>query len=147
MIDRVAVVGRLPDCDVVVPDGLVSGRHLSVAPSDDGVRIKDLGSSNGTFISGERVTAPRVLTENTTVQIGAVAITLVREGGSSTGGQCFVVAQSGRRMLGLAWSPSVRPVRFLLRHAVPEVYRGRGWLGRPGQQHMAGRYLRKALQC
>lgn len=93
---RPLVVGRLPDCDVVVPDGLVSGHHLRIEPADGGVLIEDLGSSNGTFIDGQRIVGPRLVTADTVVQVGAAAVTIARAGGAVAGSNCFVVVQSGR---------------------------------------------------
>ena len=50
---HVANVGRNASNDVVIDDGHVSGRHLRIL---DGTVAVDLGSSNGTFIEGKRVT-------------------------------------------------------------------------------------------
>jgi pSer/pThr/pTyr-binding forkhead associated (FHA) protein len=49
------VIGRSPECDVVVRDVLLSRRHLRVEPLGERWVITDLGSKNGTFIDNERV--------------------------------------------------------------------------------------------
>ncbi|HET7631405.1 MAG TPA: adenylate/guanylate cyclase domain-containing protein [Gemmatimonadaceae bacterium] len=49
------VVGRAPTCDFPVIDPTISRRHAEVAADDTGVAVRDLGSSNGTFINGERI--------------------------------------------------------------------------------------------
>lgn len=51
------VVGRGPDCDIVIDDTAVSRRHARITRSPDGqCVIMDLGSKNGTFVSGREVT-------------------------------------------------------------------------------------------
>src|SRR3954449_12738038 len=50
------LVGRAPTCDVPVFDPTISRRHAEVSLVPGGVEIVDLGSSNGTFVNGDRVT-------------------------------------------------------------------------------------------
>jgi DNA-binding NtrC family response regulator len=52
-----AVVGKDPTCDVHVDDPFVSARHLRIEPRHGRWHLVDLGSTNGTFISGARVAA------------------------------------------------------------------------------------------
>jgi pSer/pThr/pTyr-binding forkhead associated (FHA) protein len=49
------VIGRREDCDLRIPLGDVSRKHCRLVKDDAGVRIEDLGSSNGTYRNGERV--------------------------------------------------------------------------------------------
>ncbi len=49
------VLGRAPGCDVVVTDPSVSRRHAEIRPSGGGWELRDLGSSNGTWIGERRV--------------------------------------------------------------------------------------------
>ncbi|GAB3593310.1 FtsK/SpoIIIE domain-containing protein [Angustibacter peucedani] len=49
------VVGRAPGCGLVVDDPQLSRQHLSLTVTADGVRLHDLGSSNGTKVDGARV--------------------------------------------------------------------------------------------
>jgi hypothetical protein len=51
----VTVLGRGAEADVVVDDAGVSRRHAEVHTDGDRVRVVDLGSTNGTFVDGERV--------------------------------------------------------------------------------------------
>ncbi|MCC6749735.1 MAG: sigma 54-interacting transcriptional regulator [Deltaproteobacteria bacterium] len=54
---RPVVVGTDPTCDLVLTDPAVSARHLSVEPRREGFLLKDLGSTNGTFVDGYRAEA------------------------------------------------------------------------------------------
>ncbi len=52
----IAIIGRLPACDIVLPYPQVSGRHSSVMRSPDGsLLVSDLGSTNGTYVNGQRL--------------------------------------------------------------------------------------------
>ncbi|GIW13000.1 MAG: hypothetical protein KatS3mg062_0439 [Tepidiforma sp.] len=52
------LLGRGPDCDVVIPDLAVSRHHAEIRHrSDGGLELRDLGSRNGTFLNGERIAA------------------------------------------------------------------------------------------
>lgn len=49
------VVGRSPDCDLVLADPSVSRRHARLLPRGGELLVEDLGSSGGTFVNGQRV--------------------------------------------------------------------------------------------
>ncbi|MES2176832.1 MAG: adenylate/guanylate cyclase domain-containing protein [Gemmatimonadota bacterium] len=49
------LVGRAPTCDLPIFDPTISRRHAEIVAEDDRLRIRDLGSSNGTFINGAKV--------------------------------------------------------------------------------------------
>src|SRR5260370_41397826 len=46
------VIGRSPDCQIVLKDFGISRTHARITVSDDGVRIADLKSKNGTQVNG-----------------------------------------------------------------------------------------------
>lgn len=50
------VVGRDNDCQIRIPVADVSRRHCELLVGDDRLALRDLGSSNGSFVNGERVT-------------------------------------------------------------------------------------------
>jgi pSer/pThr/pTyr-binding forkhead associated (FHA) protein len=50
------VLGRHAECDVLLTEGHASRRHAKVLLTPDGAWVEDLGSSNGTFINGSRIT-------------------------------------------------------------------------------------------
>ncbi len=49
------VVGRSSDCDLVLADPSVSGRHARISWRGDKILLEDLGSANGTWVDGKRV--------------------------------------------------------------------------------------------
>jgi transcriptional regulator with AAA-type ATPase domain len=58
-IDKALVAGRSAECDIAIPtDGACSRVHLRIVPRGDALQIADLGSRNGTFVDGRRVTDP-----------------------------------------------------------------------------------------
>jgi hypothetical protein len=68
------VIGRLPDCDVVLSDTNVSRRHAELRRKDDGVSVVDLGSTNGTRVNGTRV-REQLLSSGDEVSVGSTRLT------------------------------------------------------------------------
>ena len=69
---RTIVVGRAVTSDLPIYDPTVSRRHAEVSLVDGGVRVQDLGSSNGTFVNGTRV-SETVVSDGDVVTFGKVA--------------------------------------------------------------------------
>jgi hypothetical protein len=69
-LDRPLLIGRRPDCDIVLRDDAVSGHHARVAWDGDAWQVEDLLSTNGTFLNGDRVHAPVPLHAGDAVRIG-----------------------------------------------------------------------------
>jgi hypothetical protein len=67
--DRPLVVGRLAECDIVISDSNVSRRHAEFWRTSEGIAVRDLGSTNGTFVNGHRVDAVS-LTPRDEVEVG-----------------------------------------------------------------------------
>jgi len=67
------VVGRSTDCHWVISSGAVSRRHARILRQGGEITIEDLGSSNGTFVNGERLSEPKVLQQGqAAVRFGSV---------------------------------------------------------------------------
>lgn len=64
------VLGRSDEADVVLDDPYASEFHLRLVASEDGLTLHDLGSTNGTYLNGRRVTAPTELRRGDAVQVG-----------------------------------------------------------------------------
>jgi DNA-binding NtrC family response regulator len=63
------MVGRNPGCDLVLADKKVSAAHLELSATASGVRVRDLGSKNGTFLGEHRI-VEAYLAEESTLRCG-----------------------------------------------------------------------------
>ncbi|MFK7739327.1 MAG: FHA domain-containing protein [Planctomycetota bacterium] len=66
-------IGRKPANDIVLADEKTSGVHCEITPEDGRPVLKDLGSTNGTFLDGKRVTEV-VLTDGDVVTVGRLRV-------------------------------------------------------------------------
>lgn len=72
-------IGRGGEADIQLPAPAVSRRHAVLQPSGDEWVLNDLNSTNGTFVNGQRISAPRRLAAGDVIQIGPFR--LAYEGG------------------------------------------------------------------
>lgn len=66
----VLLIGRDVTNDIVIGDAEISRQHARLTRTPGGHVLEDLGSTNGTFVSGERLMAPRVLNPGDLVGMG-----------------------------------------------------------------------------
>lgn len=69
-ISDVTVLGRSGEADLVLDDPYASEFHMRLVAQADGMTLHDLGSTNGTYVNGRRVTAPTQLRRGDTIQVG-----------------------------------------------------------------------------
>ena len=107
--DDRTIVGRVPTCDVVLPDHLVSRQHAEIRRESFGYAVRDLGSSNGTFVNGQRLSADesRPLRDGDTLRLGSSELQ-------------FHDPSATLRVPGLSESVAVAPV--FLDHRQQEAY-------------------------
>ena len=74
-IDRRTVIGRI-NADLVIEDDQMSRNHAAVEPVEGGVVIEDLGSTNGTFVDGQRIDGPVRLTQDARLRVGTSDLAL-----------------------------------------------------------------------
>ena len=67
------MIGRGSECDITVDDTGISRRHLELRVTPRGVIATDLGSTNGSFVEGHRITAA-TLVDGNTITIGRTNI-------------------------------------------------------------------------
>jgi pSer/pThr/pTyr-binding forkhead associated (FHA) protein len=71
-------IGRADDSTVVLSDDYVSTRHARLVPTDDAWLLEDLGSTNGTYLDRQRVTAPIPVPLGTPIRVGKTVMELRR---------------------------------------------------------------------
>ncbi|MFO0553407.1 MAG: DUF4388 domain-containing protein [Polyangiaceae bacterium] len=75
------IIGRSSDLDMVLVEDMVSRRHARIACTDSEISIEDLGSTNGTFVNGEKIKRA-FLKEGDRVLIGtSILKVVVSDGG------------------------------------------------------------------
>ncbi|MES1205778.1 MAG: DUF4388 domain-containing protein [Pseudomonadota bacterium] len=80
---REIIIGRSSDLDMVLVEDMVSRKHAKISTDDHVVTIQDLGSTNGTFVNGEKVRKAE-LKDGDRILIGTSIIKMVYVEGDST---------------------------------------------------------------
>jgi hypothetical protein len=72
ILQNTITIGRDPLNEVVISDAEVSRRHaqISLSPEENAHYIEDLGSTNGTFVNGRRVTTQTLIQHDDTIELG-----------------------------------------------------------------------------
>jgi pSer/pThr/pTyr-binding forkhead associated (FHA) protein len=69
-VSNVTVMGRSEEADVTLADPYASDFHMRLVAGESGITLHDLGSTNGTYVNGRRVTAPTPLRRGDNIQVG-----------------------------------------------------------------------------
>lgn len=69
VIEEPMLVGREPECDIMVADRQISRHHARFTPTPDGILLEDLGSKNGTHANGKRLEGAVLLQDGDVVQV------------------------------------------------------------------------------
>jgi len=75
--DRAFILGRSRSCDVVLSDDTVSRSHAVLRRTAEGWSIRDLGSSNGTWVNGEPIERTRIVVPGDAVVLGGCLVNLM----------------------------------------------------------------------
>jgi len=81
--NREIIIGRSSDLDMVLVEDMVSRKHAKITTDDNVVTIQDLGSTNGTFVNGEKVRKAD-LKDGDRILIGTSIIKIVFVDGENT---------------------------------------------------------------
>ncbi len=77
VVGNEATVGRGQGCQVQLNDSMVSQLHARLFRTDRALHIEDLGSTNGTFVNGKKVSAPARLKKGDRVRVGPIELEVV----------------------------------------------------------------------
>lgn len=94
-MNREIIIGRSSDLDMVLVEDMVSRRHAKITSTAADVYIQDLGSTNGTFVNGEKISRSR-LNEGDRILVGTSIIKLITADAASAGQQ--TEAEARRRL-------------------------------------------------
>lgn len=72
------LIGRNPECTLVLTDDYASGRHLRIYPGADAWYADDLGSTNGTIVNGQKIGEGARLDPGAQIRIGQTVLELRR---------------------------------------------------------------------
>ena len=69
-MNREIVIGRSSELDMVLVEDMVSRRHAKISSTDHELFIQDVGSTNGTFVNGEKIAGVARLAEGDRILVG-----------------------------------------------------------------------------
>ncbi|GAA1763651.1 FHA domain-containing protein FhaB/FipA [Nostocoides vanveenii] len=70
------LIGRNPECHLVLDDDFASGRHARIFPAEGGWGVEDLSSTNGTFVNNHRIDEAVAFEAGSQIRIGRTIIEL-----------------------------------------------------------------------
>ncbi|HFD38412.1 MAG TPA: FHA domain-containing protein, partial [Anaerolineae bacterium] len=84
-VDRpVVVIGRGSGSDIILQDSQASRKHAEISQQGDQYYIRDLGSTNGTYVNGQRITGSHPLRPGDSIQIGDTVLVSAPMGAVAT---------------------------------------------------------------
>ncbi len=81
--DRQLIIGRSSELDMVLVEDMVSRKHAKISWQAGRPTIEDLGSTNGTFVNGEKILKPSRIKEGDRILIGTSILKLIMQGANS----------------------------------------------------------------
>lgn len=72
------VLGRSPDSDIILDDTYVSQKHARIYPRGASIFVEDLGSTNGTYVNGRKISYPLELRVGDRIKIGKTVFEFIR---------------------------------------------------------------------
>lgn len=98
LVEPEVLVGRHRTCQLVLPEETVSNRHCRLLAMNGGTLLIDAGSTNGTYVNGERVQHPVLIAFEDEVRIGSYVLNV-----RSLSTQGARIGPEHRRRTGGAW--------------------------------------------
>jgi pSer/pThr/pTyr-binding forkhead associated (FHA) protein len=78
LTEATITIGRADDSTLVLTDDYASTRHARLVPQGDSWLVEDLGSTNGTYLDRQRITAPTPVPLGVPIRIGKTVLELRR---------------------------------------------------------------------
>src|ERR1700754_2693836 len=97
-------IGRAPEATLVLSDPTVSRVHARIS---EGALLEDAGSSHGTFLDGEKVTAPSPLRDGAKIRLGDLELRVERRRDAAEAGRTIVVRPGASLLVPAVGAPSV----------------------------------------
>ena len=72
-------IGRRAPASLQIPNLKVSSKHCEIVEDEGQLFVRDLGSTNGTFINGNKIDSPTTLSDNHLIQVGEVVFRVMRQ--------------------------------------------------------------------
>jgi pSer/pThr/pTyr-binding forkhead associated (FHA) protein len=72
------VVGRSPDCELLVDDTYASQQHARIFGKNGSWFVEDLGSTNGTYVNDQKLAAPAMVQPGDRIRVGTTVLELRR---------------------------------------------------------------------
>lgn len=69
-LGKSVAIGRAGDCDIIINDTYVSNKHARVYEDEGAFVVEDLGSTNGTYVNGRKISYPLELRPGDRIKIG-----------------------------------------------------------------------------
>jgi len=117
----VTIIGRSSASDVRLQSPRVSRSHVECYREGNTIRIRDLGSSNGTYVNGRKITEPVTLQDGDRVSIGDIELHFSAEAAGETGAP-FAGSVAGAQEQEYSEEEGTPPDGTFM----PEVYRPEG---------------------
>jgi len=76
LMESGVLLGRNPECTLVLDDDFASGRHARIFRRDGAWLVEDLGSTNGTYLGSSKLTTPMPVEVGSTLRIGKTVFEL-----------------------------------------------------------------------
>jgi len=73
------LIGRKSDCDIVIDEIYISGRHAKIEWRGDHFFVTDIVSTNGTLVNGKPISSETWISEDDSVQLGDVTLRIAQQ--------------------------------------------------------------------
>jgi EAL domain-containing protein (putative c-di-GMP-specific phosphodiesterase class I) len=116
------IVGRKPEASLSIPSPTVSREHAELTVVEDGLLLRDLGSTNGTFVNGTRIQEPCTVNHGDLLQFGQRVFRVIQK--STESGPQTIEDDSCDRALALIQFDQLMTQRAVAPHYQPIVAMG-----------------------